>query len=616
MLDPFSANKGKSAPAKKSWDEALIQKPKGGGSGSKSKAEDEASRQLAEEAEADFKKDDKVKDPPPPPKPEVVLNNPKWNAGPAYFDETIGASVEGTIPAEIANLTRVTFTVNAKSPDGKSERIDVKEGHLANGKASVVLTLWSPPFRDPQGKPVPQADYTFKVKHRDGKEVESPKLNVKRKNHSKLSLKELTFKGNNPIDNDTFGNFPAPEWKAGRAQTDQAPVAYARGQKITLEAKFAVDVQPSVTEPVEVSAKAKFGSASLEWTGTATVNSGDTQVTLTLASDNALPNEVGRFETSDITWRMKPKGQAAASAGTSRNLVYVTLGNPAGTPNYWTLLDISCKGAAGAKDENTLVKESFKPFTHTLGDGKGFRRKRDGLELTYYKLGGGTPSSGVFACSDLLSRGDGTGRCGAWARFQVAMHRVHGVTSSAVIGVVPVSARLFIVKNCSFTAPGSLSAPFTHKGETECVKQEGIPGQGKDNPQFTFGDHALVQHSTGIYDPSYGVGPKPNLKLWEDGGVGGIGAMPPGIVSFQFRGDTHFLPGACSPGFILYTAQPGETLAAIAVKFGIASDSILYGHPYNANLRLLRPSPVPIQAGDQVFIPKAIANKVSILKVA
>lgn len=165
-----------------------------------------------------------------------------------------------------------------------------------------------------------------------------------------------------------------------------------------------------------------------------------------------------------------------------------------------------------------------------------------------------------------------------------------------------------------FAAPasGSLPTPFTHKGETECVKQEGIPGQGKDNPQFTFGDHALVQHSTGIYDPSYGVGPKPDLKSWEDGGIGGIGNMP--LAVFPFRGDTHFLPGACSPGFILYIAMPGETLTAIATKFGIASASALYGHPYNAAYRLLRPFPAPIQAGDQLFIPKDIASKVSILK--
>lgn len=54
MLDPFSPDKGKSAPAKKSWEEAL-QKPKGGGIGSHRNAESEASRNLVEEFEADSK---------------------------------------------------------------------------------------------------------------------------------------------------------------------------------------------------------------------------------------------------------------------------------------------------------------------------------------------------------------------------------------------------------------------------------------------------------------------------------------------------------------------------------------------------------------------------------
>lgn len=81
------------------------------------------------------------------------------------------------------------------------------------------------------------------------------------------------------------------------------------------------------------------------------------------------------------------------------------------------------------------------------------------------------------------------------------------------------------------------------------MKQEGIPGQGKDNPQFTFGDHALVQHATGVYDPSYGVGPKADLKVWEDGGIGGLGALPPGIVSFQFRGGHAFPTRGLQPGF-------------------------------------------------------------------
>jgi hypothetical protein len=340
---------------------------------------------------------------------------------------------------------------------------------------------------------------------------------------------------------------------------------------------------------------------------------GDSEVTVSLTS-NPLAKEVGIFESSDITFEMNPATRGWAAAGATRNTLYVTLGNPSGSPNYWTLLDISCRGAAGKSTEDDFVKASFDPYRSTLGTGNGFKRKRDDKELTYYKQGAGTPSSGVFTCSDILSRGDGTGRCGGWARFLVAMHQVHGVTSSSVFGVVPIDARLLIVRNCTFSGLGSLGVPFTHKGKTECVKDAGIFGQGKDNPQFTFGDHALVKHATGIYDPSYGVGPKPDIRTWEDGGIAGIGEMPG--VSFTFDGDPHFLPGSCSPGFIKYTVVAGDTLATIAAKFGIASHHLLYGHPYNAALRALRPPPGTVVAGDVVVIPRDLSTTLAILRIA
>src|SRR5579864_3607523 len=372
-----------------------------------------------------------------------------------------------------------------------------------------------------------------------------------RSNHSTLKIKQLVFTGNNPVENDTAGVFAPPEWVDGRAQTDQLPVSYARNKKIGVNATFTVTAAPTCTETVTVKGTATFGAASLELTASVTVNPGDAGKDLapvSLTSNNPLPNKIDIFETTDITWSSQvasgggvrnPAIQPLVPAGTTRNVIYVTLGDPAGSPNHWTLLDISCRAASGKDNENDFVSASFVPFTTHTGDGNGFKRKRDGIELTYYKVGAGTPSSGVFSCSDLLSRGDGTGRCGAWANFLVAMHQVHGVTSSAVLDVVPKFAPLLIVRNCTFNGAGSLPAPFTHKGQTECVKNDGIFGQGKNNPQFTFADHALVQHPTGIYDPSYGVGPKPDVKTWQVGGIAGLGGSA--TVAFQFGGNPHFM---------------------------------------------------------------------------
>jgi hypothetical protein len=432
---------------------------------------------------------------------------------------------------------------------------------------------------------------------------------------SAVSIKELAFSGNNVVEKDTTGDFPSPEWVLGRPQADQAPVSYARNRNVSFTAKFAITTAACrAGETVEVKGNATFGAASLEWTGTLTVNPGDTEASTTLTSNNKLPNEIGIFESTDIHWQMNPCSAGWRPAGTTRNVVYVTLGDPSGSPNYWTLLDISCRAAAGKSNETDFVAASFAPYRSKIGNGNGFRRKRDGTELTYYKFGGGTPSVGVFACSDILSRADGTGRCGAWARFMVAMHNIHGITSSAVFGVVPVSAPVLLVKNLTFNGAGTLPVPFTYVGNTECVKNDGIFGQGKNNPQFLFGDHALVRHATGIYDPSYGVGPKPDLKTWEDGGIAGLGEAP--YLNFTYDGDTQYMAAHCSPGFIVYTAVAGDTLASIAARFGIASAAALYNHAYNAAYRAGHTTlAAPIAAGDTIYIPRAISN-VAILRIA
>jgi hypothetical protein len=71
-------------------------------------------------------------------KPEVRLFNPKWAVEKVGFGEKAKFSVEGDLPEESKHLTRVTFTLFAKLPDGKKERIDGNEAHLMEGKAEQV----------------------------------------------------------------------------------------------------------------------------------------------------------------------------------------------------------------------------------------------------------------------------------------------------------------------------------------------------------------------------------------------------------------------------------------------------------------------------------------------
>jgi len=428
--------------------------------------------------------------------------------------------------------------------------------------------------------------------------------------HSALKIEEVTFSGNHRVDKDTKGLFPAPEWKSGRATSAQSPICYMRNRKIRLTAKFKVTANPCANESVKIRGRETFGGINLEWTGSVTVGPSDTWVTTsTLVSDKAIPDKVACYDPADIAWHYNPGGSGWKTAGASANVCYATLADPTGTPAYWTLLDISCRAAAGATKESKLVEESFKPLKASIGKGKGPKRKRDGKRLTYYLKAAHTPSSGVFTTHDLLSRSDGTGRCGAWARFLVSMHKCHGITASAVFGVVPISslASVFLVKNCNFSGTGSLAVPFPHKGNTECVKAAGLPGQGTDNPQFVFGDHALVRHSGKIYDPSYGVGPVGDMKTWESGAISGLGKAP--YLAFSGTGgEPQFMPANCSRGFVEYTVAAKDSLSKIAAKHGISTWKSLYNHRYNASFKATRPDPNTIKTGDKLFIPREIAS--------
>lgn len=148
----------------------------GGGASLKRKAEEKAAQELEAEFEQDFLKDDKVKDPPPPPKPVVRLSAPGWMGTRGVFNGKMTVSVEGELPPESVHLTRVSFTVYAMLPDGRTDRIDAQEGHIRNGKATADVTLWIPDYRDADGKTLEECEYVFKAKHVQSKEIESERI--------------------------------------------------------------------------------------------------------------------------------------------------------------------------------------------------------------------------------------------------------------------------------------------------------------------------------------------------------------------------------------------------------------------------------------------------------
>jgi LysM repeat protein len=59
-----------------------------------------------------------------------------------------------------------------------------------------------------------------------------------------------------------------------------------------------------------------------------------------------------------------------------------------------------------------------------------------------------------------------------------------------------------------------------------------------------------------------------------------------------------------------YVVRPGDTLSAIAGKYGFANFLFIYNDPANATIRQRRPSPNLIQPGDRIAIPASRAAQI------
>lgn len=347
---------------------------------------------------------------------------------------------------------------------------------------------------------------------------------------SVIKIKQLTFTGNNPVDKDTdplgFGPTGSADWEDGRPQEKQYPVAYARNKNVGLTAVFTVVTAPLCDESVEVKGSATFGSASLEWISSVTVHPGDKGKVLpglTLTSNNALPDAVGIFESSDISWQMNPGKRGFSPAGVTRNVIYVTLGNPAGTPNYWTLLDVSCRGAQGETTESGLINKAFSRLK--LGPGHaGISRKRDNQPLTYWKP---MPPPNCARNTLQLLKFSGAGECGSWAAFLIDMYKVHGVTTADKVLIVRTQtahpSEGFLVKHWVFRhPPPSKANAYTHTVPSECDKGVHLPGQNNSSPPASFYNHFIVRADGKFWDPSYGAGPFADQKSWENAAIDGL----------------------------------------------------------------------------------------------
>lgn len=414
-----------------------------------------------------------------------------------------------------------------------------------------------------------------------------------------LRLDEVQFTDSHAVVNDgvaEIGQRFDGYWKRTGRQAPAANVPTSdcqtivcrpRGTTLRIRAKFKVTRLPTDPERVTLRAGTTVGGVRLAWTGPVDIAPhSDEAVFPDTDSDQPFANQVAAESALAIDWtldapanrRGAAQDDAPAAVGTSSNLLYVTLGQPApNTDMYWTLLALSCDGGNGTSTENNFVPAAFGSMATTVGDGNGVQRKGDGIRLSYYLDGTNTRATAdVYGTQGILSSLDGTGRCGGWANLLIHMFNMHGVVSANLYAMWRRTSsgacdpyRRFLVKNCSFPGQDPNTRPYHCFGDA-LIKTDGLPGQGKTNPQFDFADHVTVRHNGQIYDPSYGVGPFATAAEYEANAIAGYGILVSGKQLTLPDGTVQAVSDFVSPHpykYGIYQSGAGETLESIRQGF-------------------------------------------------
>jgi hypothetical protein len=216
-----------------SHEEALIGRKSGGVGGVRRKPEPapEPAEDLIPAAEAQPAKQE----------PVVKLSNPKWLVETGHFGELAKWSVDIELPDSMKDVNRVIITLWAIGPNWPKESIKTKDFYADKGKVQGELELRRPDNKD--GKEMESCSYYFTAKHRDSKEVESPKL----KAGSKIEgFEELTLE------------FPEPKDLQGRDITFRL-ISHDRTFSALLESKKAEEKDGSLLLKFEnVNPKLKY----------------------------------------------------------------------------------------------------------------------------------------------------------------------------------------------------------------------------------------------------------------------------------------------------------------------------------------------------------------------
>jgi len=377
-----------------------------------------------------------------------------------------------------------------------------------------------------------------------------------------FTIKSVTFSGpsfysvKKDCDSGDCPTYETPHWldldadgEASGPDEHESPVAFVRGTEIALS-----DVLFNAM-PVDLGLNAVLvrgvGPDGCVFEGSASVGYGEVIVYDDMVAGELLPAEVSVYDTYDIDWYIALDNFKLHPAGTSRNRVYVTFGNPMGK-RLESFLDISTRAADGQSTLQEVIDAVWAEYedlhvTNVRGEVMGYYRGI--LCASWCK---------VLTAQQLVVHLNG--QCHSWQDLLIQCFRTQGIGGAQDVEIRPISDGAFIIENYWF-APGEGTSgipAYPYRWNDPCGwglpwppetvevrDRDGLAGQDESNPSSWFPTHQIVKLYGKYYDPSYGFGPLEGTTeqvnmFWEQSVVAGYcvwgsGAFHRGVRKDRFE---------------------------------------------------------------------------------
>jgi hypothetical protein len=360
------------------------------------------------------------------------------------------------------------------------------------------------------------------------------------------------------------------------------PVAFLRGTKVTLSQVDLTIKDPASLnlDGSTITGTATVGTTTLTFTSGPVNPAGNQFVIRNLTAGNSLPDAVGNYQMA-IQWTVS-HGTSTFSAGTSTIPMYLVYAAP-GFPAYLTLEALTSAAAAGQSTQSGVFNNIWANVFSAAGPSALAIHPQQlnpasgavtaDPHILQYWTPWTLPNDYLYldrapSCSHLDTPAlleYLISRCGDWAEFFANTMAVQGIKTvqpegigdgGPVLGALPAFPKpkpllgqsiqkMMLIKNWTWPGPATGADPNFPYITTDTVSlgggspvpgtgtlgagpefndAPGVPGQNDPNPPgwFAYGDHAIDVYNNMVYDPSYGVGPFPDIAAWANNSLAGF----------------------------------------------------------------------------------------------